>query len=142
VNGDLARLNRWQSASNLAFKPTLPDVQLRSDGKLLGTQLDALEQLADIAGVAPLGAFMDQRIPDAGDNMLDFDAFVADWDEWFAPSAAAQNVEAMLSVLRGPSNPISLTEDAIYLPQHLEDLLRCLRLAEAQGSQFRIEVAM
>ena len=126
----------------LAFDPPLPDVQLRSDGKLLRTQLDTLERLAAVAGVPPLGAFMDQRIPDAGDAMLDFDAFMAAWEEWFAPSAAAPSVERMLSVLRGPSKPIALTEDAIYLPQHLEDLLRCLRLAEAQGSRFRIEVAM
>jgi hypothetical protein len=85
---------------------------------------------------------MDQRIPDAGDDMLDFDAFLQAWDEWFAASAAVRTVEGMLAVLRGPSNPISLTEDAVYLPQHLEDLLRCLRLAAAQGAQFRIEVLM
>ena len=83
-----------------------------------------------------------QRIPDDGDDMLDFDAFMQAWDEWFAASAAVKTVEGMLAVLRGPSNPIHLTEDAVYLPQHLEDLLRCVRLAEAQGSQFRIEVAM
>jgi hypothetical protein len=126
----------------LTFNPPLPDVQLHSDGKLLGTHLEVLEQLANAANVPPLGAFMDQRLPDESDDMLDFDAFVAAWDEWFAASAGVSSVAGMLSVLQGPSNPVTLSGDAVYLPQHLEDLLRCLRIAEARGSQFRIEVAM
>ena len=42
---------------DLAFNPPLPEVQLHSDGKLLGTNLDLLERLAEVAGVQPLGAF-------------------------------------------------------------------------------------
>jgi hypothetical protein len=128
----------------LAFNPPAPDVQIHSDGKLLGTQMETLDQLAGIAGVSPLGSFMDQRVPepDSDGEMLDFDAFMASWDEWFSPTVGVRTVEAMLSVLRGPSNPVRLTEDAVYLPNHLEDLLRCLRVAESRGLQFRIEVAM
>lgn len=128
----------------LAFNPPAADVQIHSDGKLLGTHLETLDRLAESAGVPPLGSFMDQRVPepDSDDELLDFDDFMASWQEWFSPSAGVRTVEAMLSVLRGPSNPVRLTEDAVYLPNHLEDLLRCLRLAESRGLQFRIEVAM
>jgi hypothetical protein len=125
-----------------AFNPPIPEAHLRSDGKLLGTHLEALDQLAEVAGMPPLGSFMDQRDPDTEEDMLDLDAFMASWDEWFAASEGVRTVEGLLSVLRGPSNPIRLTGDAVYLPDHLEDLLRCLRLAESRGAQFRIEVAM
>lgn len=124
----------------LAFNPPLPHVELRSDGKLLGKHLETLHDLAERAGVPPLGSFMDQRVPD--DDMLFLDEFMASWDEWFAASEGRRTVKAILSVLRGTSNPIPLTGEAVYLPNHLEDLLRCLRLAENHGAQFRIEVAM
>jgi hypothetical protein len=128
----------------LGFNPPIPEVQLHSDGKLLGTHLEQLHRLAEIAGVPPLGSFMDQRVPEPASDydMLDLDAFMASWEEWFSPSVGVRTVEGLLAVLRGPSNPMPLTEDAVYLPNHLEDLLRCLRLAESRGAQFRIEVAM
>jgi hypothetical protein len=126
----------------LAFHPPQPDVQLHSDGKLLASQLELLAEVAAVAEVPPLNSFMDQRVPDDEDDLLDLDEFMASWDEWFPAAAGVQTVEGMLSVLRGPANPFHLTGDAVYLPDHLEDLLRCLRLAETRGAQFHIEVGM
>jgi hypothetical protein len=125
-----------------AFNPPVPEAQLSSDGKLLGTQLETLDQLAETAGVPPLDSFMDQREPGSDDAMLDLDDFMTSWDEWFDVSAGVRTVEGLLSVLREPSSPIRLTGDAVYLPNHLEDLLRCLQLACSRGARFRIEVAM
>src|SRR5437870_4639295 len=72
----------------LGFNPPIPEVQLHSDGKLLGTHLEQLHRLAEIAGVPPLGSFMDQRVPepDSDYDMLDFDEFIASRDEWFPAS--------------------------------------------------------
>lgn len=124
----------------LAFNPPLPDVRLGSDGKLLAKHLDMLDRLAQVAEVLPLDAFMDQREPTEEDFLLD--EFMASWNEWFAPSEGRRTVKAILSVLQAPANPIRLRGDAVYLPRHLEMLLQCLRVAEARGAQFRIEVAM
>jgi hypothetical protein len=125
-----------------AFKPPVPDAHLGSDGKFLAKHLETLDQLARIAGVPSLGSFMDQREPDPDDEMLDLEEFVSSWDEWFPASAGMRTIEGLLSVARGPSRQTILTGDAVYLPDHLEDLLRCLRLAERRGAQFRIEVVM
>ncbi len=67
---------------------------------------------------------------------------MASWDEWFDAAAGARAVEGMLAAARGPSSPVRLSGDAAYLPDQLEDLLRCLRLAEQRGARFRIEVGM
>jgi hypothetical protein len=124
----------------LSFNPELHAVHLASDGKLLAMHLDTLDHVARVAKVPPLTAFMDQREP--GEEDFDLDAFMASWADWFAPADGIRTVEGLLAVLRGPDCPVRLTEDAVYLPHQLEDVLRCLRLAEAQGSQFRIEVGM
>jgi hypothetical protein len=86
----------------LTFNPPAPELQLQSDGKLLGTHLEFLEQLAETAGVPSLGAYMDQRAPADDAELRDFDAFMASWQEWFAPAAGIRTVEALLSMLRGP----------------------------------------
>ncbi len=124
----------------LAFNPPIPDVALGSDGKLLAKHLETLDRLAEVAEVSPLGSFMDQREPD--DDVVDFDAFMASWDEWFPATEGVRTVKGLLSVLREASIPVRLTGDAVYLPHHLKNLLRCLRQAEDHGAQFRIEVAM
>lgn len=125
-----------------AFNPPVPEAHLGSDGKLLAEHLETLDQLAEVAGVSPLSSFTDQREPVAEEDILDLDEFMAFWDEWFAASEGRRTVKGILSVLRDPSNPARLTGEAIYLPRQLEKLLHCLRLAEAHGAQFRIEVRM
>ena len=128
-----------------AFNPPVPEAQLGSDGKLLAKHLETLDQLAEVAGVSPLSSFMDQREPltaEEYEDIVDIDEFMASWDEWFAASEGRRTVKGILSVLREPSSQVCLTGDAVYLPRQLEKLLRCLRLAEERGAQFRIEVAM
>lgn len=126
---------------DLAFNPPLPDVCISTDGKFLAEQLGTLDDLAAIAGVPPLTAYMDQRVPDEDDEM-DLNVFMARWSDWFPAADGLRSAEGLLAALEANPETDCSDDEIRWLTDQLTELRECLVQAAARQSQFRIEIIM
>ncbi len=77
-------------------------------------------------------------MPDDAD--FDFDEWQAHWTEWFSPAEGLQTVRGLLDAVRAVPPTGKRLKDAETVVHDLEELARCLEVAEEKGARFRLEV--
>ena len=130
------------------FRPTVPGLVYGAEGKALIDDLEALEEIAAGHGLTPLSAFMDPRQqpddfePDEdfdGDPETYLDQACGPWTDWFPAAEGLGAVRGLLDAVRDDETRDSLS-DAETAVHDLEELARCLNVAERRGAHFRLEV--
>lgn len=128
------------------FQPPLKGVVYQAEGKAVIDDLEALEALAAGRGLSPLSAFMDPRQPADdfepdedfdGDPETYVDQACGPWTDWFPAGEGLRAVRGLLAALQDRSAQDELS-DAETVIDDLEQLARCLEVAEQRGAKFRL----
>lgn len=124
------------------FKPCLRAVQYDCEGVSLLHEYETLDRLALAKGLTPLSGFGDNRsVPEGFDGGPDeLDELLGPWDEWFPASEGLRTVEGLVETIKSNPKAIRKLKEPEYVLEELEELARCLRIAEKKKAQFRLEV--
>lgn len=111
-------------------------------GEILASNIETLDRIADERGLVRLSSFADTRdVPDGFDGSReDLEELVGPWTDWFASADGARAVEALIPLLREDAEAHRF-DDPAAVTDELESLLRSLRVAEAAGAKFRLELS-
>src|SRR5688572_141894 len=87
------------------FDPPVDGTAFNSDGKLLLSELYALDHMCAELGVTNLSAFTDTREPpadfglDGQDDPDALDELLGEWNEWFDPASALPTIQSLRAAL-------------------------------------------
>jgi hypothetical protein len=126
------------------FKPSVDAARFsQPDGAVLLLDIyQQLDRLASVRRLRPLSSFGDRReVPDGFDGGPDeLEDVLGPWDEWFAISDGIQTVEGLIDLLRSNTKAVRKVKNTEGVLTELEELLRCLRIAEKEKAEFRLEI--
>ena len=124
------------------YDPPIPEARCASRGEALARCFNALDDLAEANGLAPLTQFADNReIPeDFDESPEDLDHLLEPWQEWFPCEEGIAVMGAIARLLRDQPRVARQLEDADTLARELDDLVRALEIARQKGARFRLEL--
>ena len=119
-------------------------IDFKAEGKVISSEISALDQIADKLDVKRLSLFADNREvpPEHFENPDSLDEFLSEWNEWFSPADCLNTLNKMLEAIENQNNIRQLLDHPNYIVDALADLKRCLELAEHRGLKFRLEAAI
>jgi hypothetical protein len=124
------------------FDPKVPEAVFTCEGKVLARSYELLDEIADAKGLKTISSFGDNReIPEGFQGEPDeLDEVLGPWDKWFKTQEGLITVEGVIDALQSDSNGTKDIERKNDLIAELEELARCLRLANIRKAKFRLEM--
>lgn len=125
------------------FHPPVSDASFDSHGEDLALEFEALDELAEEYEIPALSSFGDTReIPEDFEGGPDeLDELLGPCKEWFDCSQGIAAFESLARVILQNPDAAEALETPEAVADDLMALVEVLKIAKAQGAQFRLEMS-
>jgi hypothetical protein len=125
------------------FEPELAATEFDALGEALAHNFELLDQIARTAKLKPFTAFADKRsIPeDFNGDPDELEEIMGEWTEWFEPAEGRAAMQALADHIRTNPKVLRKVDEAAWVVEELEEMVRVLAVAETEGVRFRLEMS-
>jgi hypothetical protein len=126
-----------------AFRSPVPTTKPRTSGEVLARAFETLDEIAAEHGLVRFTAFSDQREipPDFDGPLWKLDEIRGPCDDWFSAAEGRAAFIALARLILEEPEAAGRFESPERVVRELDDLARCLEVAEGLGVEFRLEIS-
>ena len=124
------------------FNPNVANAEFDTDGKVLASEFEALDELSTTLGIRLFSSFGDNRpVPDGFDGDPDelYDV-MGEFDEWYSASDGIAAFSALAKTIRDDQIAAKLFREPEFVIDELKCLVSCLKVAESAKANFHLEL--
>lgn len=125
------------------YHPDIPDAECEHTGEFLGSEFEALDELAAEYELTSIMAFGDNRaIPDdfEGDPE-ELDDILPPREDWHDCKHGREVCEALAALIESDPAAAEMLENPESVAAELRDIARSLAIGAAKGAKFRLELS-
>jgi hypothetical protein len=125
------------------FRSTVPTTKPRTSGEFLARAIDTLDEIADEHGLVRFTAFGDQRTitRDFDGPPWELEEIMGPCEDWFPAAEGRAAFIELARLIREAPEAAGRFRSPDYVADELEDLARCLEVAEGLGIDFRLAMS-
>lgn len=124
------------------FEQEIPEIQRETTGEMLAAFCYDLDEIAEMAGLVPIGRFADNReVPDDFDGDPDeLDQVMEEWTEWFPSEEGLAAFTTLSTYLKEHPSAAGPTSHIPEVVLELDDCARQIKVAAEKGIRFRLQM--